>query len=50
MLGQKKYLTEKHAAQIREEVQAELEEALAFAESSLFPEPEDAMADLYSNS
>jgi pyruvate dehydrogenase E1 component alpha subunit len=50
MLGQKKYLTEKHAAQIREEVQAELEEALAFAESSPFPEPEDAMADLYSNS
>jgi len=50
MLAQKKYLTEKHASQIREEVQAELEEALAFAESSPFPEPDDAMADLYSNS
>jgi len=49
MLAQKKYLTKKHAAQIREAVQAELSEALAFAQNSPFPEPGDAMADLYSN-
>ena len=47
LLTRKKYLTKKIAAQILEEVQAELDEALAFAKNSPYPEPEEALNDLY---
>jgi acetoin:2,6-dichlorophenolindophenol oxidoreductase subunit alpha len=47
VLTKKKVLTQKLAAQILEDVQAELDEALAFARNSPFPEPEDALNDLY---
>lgn len=49
ILTKKKYLSRKLAAQILEEVRAELEEALKFAQSSPFPEPEDALTDLESH-
>lgn len=47
MLTRKKYLTKKLAATIRESVDAELGEALNFAQESPFPQPEDALTDLY---
>lgn len=47
LLTTKKYLSKKIAARILEEVQAELDEALAFAQNSPYPEPEDALNDLY---
>ncbi len=40
-------LTKELAARILKAVQAELDEALAFARRSPFPEPEDALNDLY---
>jgi pyruvate dehydrogenase E1 component alpha subunit len=48
LLSSKKYLSQKHADEILKEVQAELDQALAFAQDSPFPEPEDALNDLYS--
>ena len=49
LLTQKKVLTAKRAATILKKVRVELEEALAFAKASPFPEPEDALTDLYSH-
>lgn len=46
-LTKKKYLSGKLAAQILKEVRVELDEALQFARNSHFPEPEDALTDLY---
>jgi pyruvate dehydrogenase E1 component alpha subunit len=48
VLTKKKILTKKLAASILKEVHSELDEALAFAQDSPFPAPEDAMNDLYS--
>jgi pyruvate dehydrogenase E1 component alpha subunit len=48
LLIRKKYLTRKRAAQILKEVRSELDEALAFAKDSPFPEPEEALMDVYS--
>jgi pyruvate dehydrogenase E1 component alpha subunit len=48
VLRKKKYLTDKLAGQILAEVQAEVDEALAFAHNSPYPEPEEALTDLYS--
>ena len=47
-LRKKKYLTDKRARQILAEVQAEVDAALAFAHNSPYPEPEEALTDLYS--
>ena len=47
-LRRKKYLTDKRARQILAEVQAEVDAALAFAHNSPYPEPEEALTDLYS--
>jgi TPP-dependent pyruvate/acetoin dehydrogenase alpha subunit len=49
LLSQKKYLTRKHAARVQAEVRAELDEALAFAQNSSFPEPGDALTDVFSH-
>jgi pyruvate dehydrogenase E1 component alpha subunit len=49
LLTRKKQLNQRQAAQILKEVRAELDEALAFAQASPFPEPEDALDDLYSH-
>jgi len=49
VLIKKRILTRKIAAQILKEVRLELDEALAFARNSPFPEPEDALNDLYAN-
>jgi pyruvate dehydrogenase E1 component alpha subunit len=48
LIGQK-VLTPDLDQQIREEVAAELKEAVAFAESSPFPQPQEALEDLYAN-
>ncbi len=50
VLFKKKYLSRKLADQIDAEVQAKLNEAVIFAEDSPFPEPDDALTDLYFNS
>jgi len=47
VLTKKKYLTKKLKAEILKKVQAELDEALKFAKASPFPEPEDALTDVY---
>jgi len=47
LLTKKKYLTKKLKAEILKKVQAELDEALKFAKASPFPEPEDALTDVY---
>ena len=47
VLTKKKYLTKKLKAEILKKVQAELDEALKFAKDSPFPEPEDALTDVY---
>lgn len=47
LLTKKKYLTKKLKAEILKKVQAELSEALKFAQASPFPEPEDALTDVY---
>lgn len=47
VLIQKKYLTRKQSRQIQEEVKAALDEALVFAKNSPFPEPADALNDVY---
>ena len=49
LMAEKKYLSRKLVDQILEEVRAELDEALTFARNSPFPEPEDALTDVYSN-
>jgi pyruvate dehydrogenase E1 component alpha subunit len=49
LLTGKKILNRSQAAKILEEIRAELDEALAFAQASPFPEPEDALNDLYSH-
>jgi pyruvate dehydrogenase E1 component alpha subunit len=49
LLTRKKQLNQRQAAKILKEVRAELDEALAFAQASPFPEPEDALNDLYSH-
>ena len=50
VLSGKGYLTQTGAARILEDVQAELDKALAYARNSPLPEPEDALTDLYSDS
>lgn len=50
ILKRKKYLTRTGEARILEDVQAELDKALAYARNSPLPEPEDALTDLYSDS
>ena len=47
ILFKKKILTKKREKEIWDEVEAELKEAVAFAEESPFPEPEEALEDLY---
>jgi acetoin:2,6-dichlorophenolindophenol oxidoreductase subunit alpha len=42
-----KVMTEKHVAELKASVDKELDEAVAFAESSPDPEPEDAYNDVY---
>ena len=49
VLIQKKVLTKKLRAEILTTVQVELDAAFAFAQNSPFPEPEDALTDLYCN-
>jgi pyruvate dehydrogenase E1 component alpha subunit len=48
LIGQK-VLTPHLERQIKEEVAAELKEAVAFAENSPFPQPQEALEDLYAN-
>jgi TPP-dependent pyruvate/acetoin dehydrogenase alpha subunit len=48
-LTQEKMLTENIKAEVWREVAAELSEAVAFADQSPFPEPEEALEDLLSN-
>jgi acetoin:2,6-dichlorophenolindophenol oxidoreductase subunit alpha len=49
------YLTEQrmldgaHAARIRDGLRAEIDDAVAFAEASALPEPQDALTDLYAH-
>jgi len=50
VLLKEQVLPKKRVDQILMEVQAEIEEAVAFAEASPFPEPKDALTDLYINS
>lgn len=50
VLFKKRYLSRKLADQILAEVQSKLNEAVTFAEDSPFPEPEDALTDLYIDS
>jgi pyruvate dehydrogenase E1 component alpha subunit len=50
VLFKKRYLSRKLADQILAEVQSKLKEAVTFAENSPFPEPEDALTDLYVDS
>ena len=50
VLFKKRVVSKKIVDQIWSEVQAELKEAITFAENSPFPQPEDALADLYINS
>jgi TPP-dependent pyruvate/acetoin dehydrogenase alpha subunit len=40
-------MTEQHVAELKASVDKELDEAVAFAESSPDPEPEDAYNDVY---
>ena len=47
ILFKKKVLTKKREKEIWDEVEAELKEAVAFAEESPFPEPKEALEDLY---
>ena len=47
LLKEKEILTDERSDQIRKDVLAELDEALAFAKDSPFPAPEDALNDLY---
>ncbi len=47
ILFKKKILTKKREKEIWDEVEAELKEAVAFAEESPFPEPKEALEDLY---
>ena len=47
ILFKKKVLTKKHEKEIWDEVEAELKEAVAFAEESPFPQAEEALEDLY---
>jgi pyruvate dehydrogenase E1 component alpha subunit len=49
VLTQKKILNKKKIQQIWDEVAANLEAAVAFAEESPFPEPEEALDDLFFN-
>jgi pyruvate dehydrogenase E1 component alpha subunit len=50
VLTRKKYLSKKLDGEILEAVRAELADALQFARSSPFPDPEDALTDVYSHS
>lgn len=50
VLFKKRYLSKKLADQILAKVRAELKEAATFAEDSPFPEPEEALTDLYIDS
>jgi pyruvate dehydrogenase E1 component alpha subunit len=50
VLFKKRYLSRKLENQILAEVQSKLNEAVTFAEDSPFPEPEDALTDLYIDS
>ncbi|RUA01257.1 MAG: pyruvate dehydrogenase (acetyl-transferring) E1 component subunit alpha [Deltaproteobacteria bacterium] len=50
VLFKKRVLSKKIVDQIWSEIQTALNEAITFAENSPFPQPEDAMADLYINS
>ena len=47
ILFEKKLLTKKREKEIWDEVEAELKEAVAFAEESPFPQAEEALEDLY---
>ncbi len=47
VLTRQRVLTRKKAQTIHAEVKAELDDALAFAEASPFPQPEEALEDLY---
>jgi pyruvate dehydrogenase E1 component alpha subunit len=47
LLFKKKYLSRKLADQIQAEVAAELKTAVAFAQDSPLPEPEEALTDVY---
>ncbi len=49
VLTKKKLLNKTKSQKIWDEVKAELDEAIAFAESSPFPKPEDALNDLFAN-
>jgi len=49
VLNQKKILNKKKMQQIWDEVAAKLQAAVAFAEKSPFPEPEEALDDLFVN-
>lgn len=50
VLFKKRVLSKKRVDQILTEIGAQLEDAVTFAETSPFPEPEDALTDLYINS
>ena len=47
LLTRKRILTRKKAAAIQEAIRVDLDEALDFARNSPFPEPEEALTDLY---
>jgi TPP-dependent pyruvate/acetoin dehydrogenase alpha subunit len=49
VLEERKLLEAAHVEKIRERVAAEIEDAVAFAEASPLPEPEDALTDLYAH-
>jgi pyruvate dehydrogenase E1 component alpha subunit len=49
LLTKKKILNKKASKAIWDETEKELQEAVAFAEQSAFPAPEDALTDLYVN-
>lgn len=49
MLVERKLLNKNKISQIREAIQKELEAALAFATDSPYPDPEDALEDLFVN-
>ena len=42
-----KYMTEKQIDKVYEDVKAQVDEAVKFAEESPFPEPEDIYQDVY---
>ena len=47
VLEQRAILSGESADRITEEVQREIEEAIAFAEAAPFPEPSDLLTDVY---